>query len=1020
MAKVGTAEFEVELRRAKVKAEIDKIGNDIEKGLGDAARKASAEIDRELSRKRELGGAAVGAGTLLLLGQATKAASSLGEAQAKAQAVFGESYAEVKRFAEGAAQSLGQSERQALDAAGSYGNLLRAMKLNTEQAKEMSLGFVQLATDLASFNDRSVDDALIALRSGLSGETEPLKAFGVNLNEARIKQEALTLGLWDGVGAIDSAAKAQAIYALVMEDTVIAQGSFARESDSYAGSLKIAGAEAENTSASLGESLLPILTKVNEVAGFTASAFGALPGPMQTAVVAGGGLALTVGLLYPKLAETFALMKAGGSKVLEFASGLKGVSDAGGGATSRMSGFVGALAASPAALGATAGAVGMLTAVLEINSRMAATAKANIDLLLAGSGDPLEQLRVSLAATVAGMDGGFQLDTSGGAFRDWVKESGTSASELYDILTGTQAKFDEFLAGMESDGTSPFVIRDVEKLRAAFGDASAKAGEYAGAQEDLGIATEGTADANTDLAAKAKTAADILSEQARAARDAFDAHRGVTSAVDALTDAQDAVTDAHKGVADAERAVADAQRDVTSARKAVAEAHKGVEDALRGVADAERAAADARTSQAQAVADLTQAQLNAVFGTEELERANLDVTAAERGLADAQRESKLAQEDLTAARDRAKESLDDMARSAEGAALAEQSARLSLREAKDRLATLGTDGRDVSGTERERASLAVKQAELALREAIDRNQDTAAKLTEMQEKGIDGSDEVVAAQDRITEATEGETEAKGRLTDAQGRVVQVQAELAQAVEDAALRVEEANRRVEEADYRVIEAHNAVRDASDRVAEANQRVGDAQQRVVDQREAVVEARLAVKKAEDDVALAALDVIEAQKGVDEKTRGATDAISAQIGRLGELAATLDPNSPLRNHLLGYIADLVAANAEAVVLNAMEIALGGEGSLPRRASGGRVMAGHPYLINDASGINRPEVFVPDTPGTVVPSVGEWGSRQQPGKAGGGVTIENINANGLTLDEAVQFVPRAIMHDLLVGAAH
>lgn len=985
MAKVGTAEFEVELRRAKVKAEVDKIGQDIEKGLGDAAKKASDEIDRELSRKRELAGAGVAAGTLLLFGQATKAASSLGEAQAKAQAVFGESYAEVKRFAEGAAQSLGQSERQALDAAGSYGNLLRAMKLNTEQAKEMSLGFVQLATDLASFNDRSVDDALIALRSGLSGETEPLKAFGVNLNEARIKQEALTRGLWDGVGAIDSAAKAQAIYAIVMEDTTIAQGSFAREADSYAGSLKRTQAEAENTSASLGESLLPILTKVNEVAGATAKAFGSLPAPVQTATVAIGGLGLAAGLLGPKLGEGFALMRAGGARAARFgqdlivpSKALDGLGSAADGASPKIGKFGVALGA----LGAAA--VGY--ELIQLGRAMGETSVNAEEALRATEGE--------LARLVEGMEA----ISPQGDFEEFGRQNIDSLYAMRDAAQDAGIPYPKLAAA----------IAVVERENAT---AAQRTEEYAGA-------TDGAADANTDLTAKAKTAADALNEQSRAARDLFDAQRGVAGAVESLTDAQDAVAEAHKGVADAERAVADAQRDVTEARKAVADAHRGVQDALRGVADAERAAADARVDQATAVAELAQAQQNAIYGTEELERANRDVTDAERALADAQRESKLAQEDLTLARDRAKESLDDMARSAEGAALAEESARLGLREAQERLANLGSDGRDVSSTERERAQLAVELADLALREAIDRNEDTAAKLAEMQAKGIEGSDEVVDAQGRITEATDAEAEAKDRLTEAQDRVVEVQAELAQAVEDAALRVEEANRRVEEADWRVIEAHYAVRDASDRVAEAQDRVRDAQQRVVDQRDAVVEARKAVKDAEDDVALAALGVIEAQKEVDEKTRGASEAIWAQIGRLGELADTLDPNNPLRQHLRDYTGELLAANAQAQILNAMEIALGGEGSLPRRAAGGRVNAGQPYLVNDASGITRPEVFVPDAPGRVYASENEW--RSQQGRSRSGNTIENltIDASGLTLAEAIQFVPRAIAHDLLVAS--
>ena len=48
---------------------------------------------------------------------------------------------------------------------------------------------VQLASDMASFNNTSVDDALLALRSGLSGETEPLKRFGIALSEVRLKED---------------------------------------------------------------------------------------------------------------------------------------------------------------------------------------------------------------------------------------------------------------------------------------------------------------------------------------------------------------------------------------------------------------------------------------------------------------------------------------------------------------------------------------------------------------------------------------------------------------------------------------------------------------------------------------------------------------------------------------------------------------------------------------------------------------------------------------------------------------
>ena len=54
---------------------------------------------------------------------------------------------------------------------------------------------VQLAADLASFNNTSIEEALTSLQSGISGETEPLKKYGIVLSDVRLKEEALRLGL---------------------------------------------------------------------------------------------------------------------------------------------------------------------------------------------------------------------------------------------------------------------------------------------------------------------------------------------------------------------------------------------------------------------------------------------------------------------------------------------------------------------------------------------------------------------------------------------------------------------------------------------------------------------------------------------------------------------------------------------------------------------------------------------------------------------------------------------------------
>src|SRR5690606_24549702 len=97
MAKLGTAENDVEGCRAKVRRVVETAGKEIEKGLGQAADKAAKEVEDKLSQFRGAAGLGITAGTTLLLKNATDSASSLAEAQGKARSVFADSYDEVQR-----------------------------------------------------------------------------------------------------------------------------------------------------------------------------------------------------------------------------------------------------------------------------------------------------------------------------------------------------------------------------------------------------------------------------------------------------------------------------------------------------------------------------------------------------------------------------------------------------------------------------------------------------------------------------------------------------------------------------------------------------------------------------------------------------------------------------------------------------------------------------------------------------------------------------------------------------------
>lgn len=232
------------------------------KGVDDTVKKTSATMGSFVSRLKQVGaamGVTFAATRVVQFGkESVMAASNMAESLSKVQVVFGEGADAVIKFGQDAAKNLGISNQAALEAAGTYGNLFQAFGLGKAQAQEMSTGLVQLAGDLASFNNTSVDQAITALRSGLSGETEPLKRFGVALTEVRLKEEALRMGLITTTkGTLPVAIKSQAAYALIMRDTALAQGDYARTASGTANTMKTLQAKIEDAKVALGDALMP-------------------------------------------------------------------------------------------------------------------------------------------------------------------------------------------------------------------------------------------------------------------------------------------------------------------------------------------------------------------------------------------------------------------------------------------------------------------------------------------------------------------------------------------------------------------------------------------------------------------------------------------------------------------------------------------------------------------------------------------------------------------------------------------
>jgi len=207
--------------------------------------------------------AAAGAMAIKIGVDAVKAASDLGETISKVNVLFGDTAKDIEKFADGAATSLGQTKQQALDAAATFATFGRSAGLSGKDLSKFSIDFVKLSSDLASFNNTSPEQAINAIGSALRGEAEPLRAYGVLLDDASLKQAALSLGIINTTKeALTPQQKVLAAQALIYQQTGAAQGDFARTSDGLANQTRILTAQLENAKVTIGEALLPIVLEL--------------------------------------------------------------------------------------------------------------------------------------------------------------------------------------------------------------------------------------------------------------------------------------------------------------------------------------------------------------------------------------------------------------------------------------------------------------------------------------------------------------------------------------------------------------------------------------------------------------------------------------------------------------------------------------------------------------------------------------------------------------------------------------
>jgi hypothetical protein len=209
-----------------------------------------------LGRNFAIAGTAVGA-FATGLGLAVKAASNFEAEYEGVNQVFGAAAKSVQAFAVAASKTAGLSETAALQGAKTFGLFAKSAKLGEEEAANFATSLVQLAGDLGSFNDVPTEEALAAIQSGLMGQAEPLRKFGVFLTDTKLRAEAQAMAIYDGTGALNDQQKMLASYSLIMKDTKIQQGDFVKYQNTFGNAFKTVQTDIQNITKDIGMELLP-------------------------------------------------------------------------------------------------------------------------------------------------------------------------------------------------------------------------------------------------------------------------------------------------------------------------------------------------------------------------------------------------------------------------------------------------------------------------------------------------------------------------------------------------------------------------------------------------------------------------------------------------------------------------------------------------------------------------------------------------------------------------------------------
>lgn len=256
-ARRNTADTTDEVRR--LQDEITRLQN-VQNNAGGGLSTTELIGGFTLSGLLSKGAEALISGLTSAVGESIDLASDLVEVQNVVDVTFADSADTINEWAQSASSAYGLTETKAKQYSSTLGAMLKSMGIADSQVTQMSMDMAGLAADMASFYNLDHDTAFEKIKSGISGETEPLKALGINMSVANMNAYALSQGMDKTYDKMTQAEQATLRYQYLLEATKDAQGDFARTGDSYSNELRKLESNLDRIKTTFGKGLIQVIT----------------------------------------------------------------------------------------------------------------------------------------------------------------------------------------------------------------------------------------------------------------------------------------------------------------------------------------------------------------------------------------------------------------------------------------------------------------------------------------------------------------------------------------------------------------------------------------------------------------------------------------------------------------------------------------------------------------------------------------------------------------------------------------